>query len=216
MAAVYFDLDGTLIDSSQCSVLSAQETFMKFCNVDISSTAIIEKMGVPIEVSFRELSNGKINDNNWDDVATYFRQIYKENSKSCTTLFDGIDDCLSGINIPSNQLFVVTSKKSVAAEYNLNTLGISHYFKSIIGSDKVEHYKPHPDPIYQARKFLTSPTTLEIMIGDADTDIIMGKSAGVKTCAVTWGAHGIHRLRQSQPDYIVDTVLELKNLILSL
>jgi len=207
---VYFDLDGTLLNSTQCSVVSAQETFKRFLNIDIPAEKIIEKMGIPIEVSFRELSNGQINDDNWDEVATFFRNTYKDNTDIYTSLYDGVDDLLQGLNAAKYELFIVTSKKTSAAEHNLKQLSVLDYFQGIIGSDKVDHYKPHPDPIFQARKFASQTGKDEIMVGDADTDIIMGKSAGVKTCAVTWGAHSAERLSAATPDMIVNTMGELR------
>lgn len=213
---VYFDLDGTLLNSAQCSVITAQDTFKKFLDVDLPAEAIIERMGIPIEVSFRELSNGQINDDNWEDVATYFRAKYKDNSDLYTALYDGIEGFLDSLSKKTENLFIVTSKKSAAAENNLSKLGVSHFFKAVIGSDKVEKYKPDPDPIYQARKILPAPAALEIMIGDADTDIFMGKAAGVKTCAVTWGAHSKDRLEQAKPDYLIESVPALRDMLLSL
>jgi len=216
MIAIYFDLDGTLLNSARCSVVTTQQTFRKFFAEDIAEEKIIERMGIPIEISFRELSDNKINDNNWEEVSNYFRTMYKKNSDTHTSLFDGIEEFLEDIRAPSRNLFVVTSKKSEPAENNLASLKIRHFFQAVIGSDKVEHYKPHPDPIYKARRYLGEKPERELMIGDADTDIIMGKDAGVKTCAVTWGAHNKTRLAQANPDYMADNIKEMKRLILSL
>lgn len=215
MSALYFDLDGTLVNSAQCSVVTAQATFLKFCGMHLEDSKIIEKMGIPIEVSFPALSDNLINDTNWNEVATYFRNEYRKNSDTHTFLYEGISDFLKNIAAQNDNIFVVTSKKTAAAENNLVTLGIRPYFREIIGSDKVEHYKPHPDPVYKARQHLSGTDHAELMIGDADTDIIMGQAAGIKTCAVTWGAHDRQRLMAAKPDYIVDTVHDLHELILS-
>ena len=214
MKVVYFDLDGTLIDSAQCSVISAQATFRKFCNLEVDAQKITEKMGVPIEVSFPELSRGAINAENWDEAATYFRGVYKENSDIHTKLFGGVEDFLRSIRPCVDAMYVVTSKKSQPAENNLKALGIMVYFNGVIGSDRVEHYKPHPDPIFKARALLPGIPARQIMVGDADTDIIMGRAANIKTCAVTWGAHDKARLKKANPDYIVDTVADLQKTIL--
>jgi len=56
---------------------------------------------------------------------------------------------------------------------------------------------------------------LEFVIGDADTDIMIGKTAGTKTCAVTWGAHPLERLQKAKPDYIADLMENLNKLLLS-
>jgi phosphoglycolate phosphatase-like HAD superfamily hydrolase len=47
------------------------------------------------------------------------------------------------------------------------------------------------------------------MIGDAEVDILMGKAAGIKTCAVTWGSHTEERLMSTTPDFLVRSVNEL-------
>jgi phosphoglycolate phosphatase-like HAD superfamily hydrolase len=113
-----------------------------------------------------------------------------------------------------HDMLIVTSKRSPLARYNLESFRIDHYFRHIIGSDNVEHYKPHPDPVYKARATLAGRPAVEWVIGDADTDIMMGKSAGVKTCAVTWGAHPRARLEAAKPDYIVDSFEELSEIVL--
>lgn len=213
---VYFDLDGTLLNSGECSVITAQDTFRKYVGVELEAEKIIEKMGIPIEVSFCELSDGKINDNNWDEVAGYFRAKYKENSDQYTSLYDGVADLLRRLKEQTDDIFIVTSKKTEAAENNLKKLGVYDLFNAVIGSDKVEKYKPDPDPIYQARKHLWNASQPEIMIGDADTDIIMGKAAGIKTCAVTWGAHDLKRLQTSSPDFIANDLDELEKAIMAL
>lgn len=213
---VYFDLDGTLLNSGECSVITAQDTFRKYVGVELEAEKIIEKMGIPIEVSFRELSNGKINDDNWDEAAGYFRAKYKENSDQYTSLYDGVNGFLKRLKEQTDDIFIVTSKKTEAAENNLKKLGVYDLFNAVIGSDKVEKYKPDPDPIYQARKHLWNASQPEIMIGDADTDIIMGKAAGIKTCAVTWGAHDLNRLQKSSPDFIANDLQELEKAIATL
>lgn len=216
MLALYFDLDGTLLNSSQCSIVTTQDTFRKFCNIELDPQKIIEKMGIPIEVTFRELSDGKIDDSNWDEIASYFREKYKINSGSYTSLYEGVPELLDEVHGQNACMFIVTSKKSAAAEHNLISLNARHYFQDIIGPDKVEYYKPHPDSVYKARQLLPRPALTEIVIGDADTDIAMGKAAGALTCAVTWGAHDKNRLKSANPDHIVDTIKDLRDLILKM
>lgn len=210
---LYFDLDGTLIDSGPCSVVTAQDTFRKFLGMEVSAETIIERMGIPLEVFLRDLSGGRVNDENWDEVAGYFRARYQENSPTCTAMFGGTQPMLQALEA-SHHMVIVTSKRSPLARYNLESFKIDHYFRYIIGSDNVEHYKPDPDPVYKARATLDGQPVFEMVIGDADTDIIMGKAAGVKTCAVTWGAHSRARLEASAPDYIADSFEELSEIIL--
>lgn len=211
--ALYFDLDGTLIDSGPCAVISAQDAFHKFFGMEVPGSLILEKMGIPIEVIMRELSAGRVDEGNETEVIGYFRERYRENSATHTTLFNGTLPFLTNLSSKSMKKMIVTSKKSTMARYNMENLGILTHFLHVIGSDSVEYYKPHPDPVHKARALLPTCPAVELVIGDADTDIIMGKGAGALTCAVTWGAHGRARLEAANPDYIVDTFEELESVV---
>jgi HAD superfamily hydrolase (TIGR01549 family) len=217
MKIVYSDLDGTLLDSSQCSVLSTQKTFSKFCRSIPSPEKIIERMGIPIEVTFPEMSEGLIHDQNWDEVSEFFRAEYRRNSETHISLFDGIASFLAGCTARHIPVLIVTSKKTEPAERDLRHLGVFEYIYEVIGSDKVDKYKPDPDPIFKARaRFSDRVIAKEIMIGDADVDIKMGKAASVMTCAVAWGAHDQERLQRESPDFLASSVPLLADCIYNL
>ena len=107
------------------------------------------------------------------------------------------------------QLFVVSSKKTDVLIRNLEILDIDHLFTEVIGSDKVNHYKPSPDGInYILNKYqLENEET--IYIGDAIFDMQMANSSKVASCAVTWGTHSIEELKSENPTYIIHEVTEL-------
>ena len=55
-----------------------------------------------------------------------------------------------------------------------------------------------------------------VMIGDRMFDVIGAKSHGITSIAVSYGYGSREELDNSNPDYIVDSVEELENLLLSL
>lgn len=48
-----------------------------------------------------------------------------------------------------------------------------------------------------------------LMVGDSSSDIIAGKAAGVKTCAVRYGYGKQEELEKLEPDYWVSDLREL-------
>ena len=48
-----------------------------------------------------------------------------------------------------------------------------------------------------------------LMVGDTDKDILVGKNAGVATCAVTYGAHRADELALHHPDFMISSFPEL-------
>lgn len=160
-------------------------------------------MGIPIEVSFPILSGGLVTDDNAVEVIDAFRIRYKENAPSTIKPFDGIAASLAALASYGVSAIVVTSKKTDVAWDNLKSGGIARYVLDVVGSDRVRRYKPDPDPINVARSLLPRRPDREIMIGDADVDVLMGQAAGVETAAVTWGAHSADRLRALNPDHML-------------
>jgi phosphoglycolate phosphatase-like HAD superfamily hydrolase len=51
------------------------------------------------------------------------------------------------------------------------------------------------------------------MVGDTTADILAGKAAGLKTCAVTYGFGSLAELQHCQPDYVIDTFSDLIRLV---
>ena len=49
--------------------------------------------------------------------------------------------------------------------------------------------------------------------GDMDIDVRAGKDAGILTCAVTYGIGKIEDIVRAKPDYIIDNLLQLKEII---
>ena len=52
-----------------------------------------------------------------------------------------------------------------------------------------------------------------IMVGDMDIDVLAGKKAGIRTCAVSYGIGKTDDIVKAKPDYIIDDISKLKGII---
>ncbi|WP_416829231.1 HAD family hydrolase [Ectobacillus polymachus] len=127
-----FDFDGTLADSKQCSVLATQQAFRKFGLAEPSVELIEHYMGIPIEVSFKEMAETEFTDELFEELLVTFRQAYKEHENDTLAVFPYIPEVLNNLVQDGKQLFVVSSKKSDVLLRNLQTLKIDTYFKDIL------------------------------------------------------------------------------------
>ncbi len=212
MEAYIFDFDGTLANSGSTGILATQSAFKDF-NLDAPTEDMIDYYtGIPIEESFKKMTPGyTFKEEEFEALLVAFREHYKVYEQENLTLFPKIKEVLQELKSLGKKLYVVSSKHSTALKRNLEFLDIAQYFEGVIGSDQVENYKPAPDGVlYILEKYKLNPHKT-IMIGDASFDLQMGKAAGVKTCAVTWGAHSTDELSAQQPDVMVDHVEELLN-----
>lgn len=203
-----FDFDGTIADSKECSIVAIQKSFKERGLEEPTVNLIEYYMGIPIEKSFSLMSSVDLDDHQLEALIKTFRQNYKEVESSYLKLYKHMTEQLQSLS-KDKQLFVVSSKKTDVLIRNLEILDIDHLFTEVIGSDKVNHYKPSPDGInYILNKYqLENEET--IYIGDAIFDMQMANSAKVASCAVTWGTHSIEELKSENPTYIIHEVTEL-------
>ena len=206
---IIFDFDGTLADSKACSILATQAAF-KACHLAVPDEAVISHyMGIPIEQSFKEMANIDLTDQAFNELLTTFRSYYKQFENDTLKLFPGMKEVLEQLHKRQVKCFVVSSKKTDVLKRNLVTLQIEAFFQDCIGSDQVQHYKPHPEGITILLDRFNLNEKDCMMVGDAIFDMQMGKRAGCSTCAVTWGSHSKETLQTEKPDYMVEQVMDL-------
>lgn len=204
-----FDFDGTLGDSKKCGIVATQKAFEKI-GLNIPDEEKIEYyMGIPIEKSFRKMSEKELSEDEFKKLIEIFRELYKSLESKYLKIFPGIKELLDILKEKKIKCFIVSSKKSEVLERNLELLKIKDYFMEIIGADKVINHKPNPEGVNSIVEKYGLDRSKTLMIGDAIFDIKMGKSAYVKTCGVTWGSHSVDMLKNENPDFMVDNPLNL-------
>ena len=107
---------------------------------------------------------------------------------------------------------ILSNKPISFIEKILKALSFSKPFDSIIGGDSLDVKKPDPKGLLlMMNKFSCSPENT-LMVGDSAIDIETGKHAGVITCGVTYGLGNLDSLTNSNPDYLIDNLSQLKSL----
>ncbi|GGC75546.1 HAD family hydrolase [Enterococcus wangshanyuanii] len=211
---VIFDFDGTLGDSKECGFKATEEAFKKMSLAIPKKETIEYYMGIPIEKSFKEMSNRALSSVEFDELLGLFRTYYKEYEEQYLVIFPGIKELLVGLKARKIVMFVLSSKKTDVLQRNLESLEIDAYFEEVVGSDKVSNYKPDPEGIhYLLKKHQLDPAKV-LMVGDAIFDLQMGRAAKVETCGVTWGSHAKEELAKEQPNVLIDEPKELLSWII--
>lgn len=201
---VIFDLDGTLLDSRECSIKATKAAFTEM-GLKVPSEVVIEHyMGIPIEESFFKMSEQPLDQETATELIRIFRTYYQTYEESTLNVFPEIPHVLEILMKRKVPCFVVSSKKTAVVKRNLAAQSLVAFFEEIIGSDAVSHYKPHPEGIDKVVTHYQFDPTRTIMVGDAIFDIQMGKAAGVKTIAVTWGSHDAKKLSAEKPDALAE------------
>lgn len=200
---ILFDLDGTVIDSTEAILESFHNSFDVYKLSHPSDEEIKALIGHPLDIMYKDL---KVEDALvWDMVTTYkehYATIYKEK----TVL---LDYAVESIELARSvaRLGVVTTKTGTYSRDLLEYFGLMDAFEVLIGRENVTHPKPHSEPIDKAIGVMNSNKSKTWMIGDTRLDIESAQNAGIQSVAVTSGYDTREEL-SALTDIIETNVLE--------
>jgi len=199
-----FDLDGTLIDSTEAILESFHNSFKVHNRAAPSDEAIKALIGYPLDVMYSEL--GIDESEVWDFVATY-KEYYREISTQKTYLLPHVKEAVEAASKIAT-LGIVTTKTGRYSKILMEHFSLMHYFDVLIGREDVQRPKPDAQPIEKALQILGSTKDDEVyMIGDTKLDLLSAKNAGVNSIAVLCG-YGTKESLEKYTDIILDDALE--------
>ncbi len=192
---ILFDLDGTLIDSTEAIIETFYFTFTKM-GFDFQGTRsnIVDLIGYPLEIMYQNLG---VSQELVDSYVDEYRIRYRDISVAMTTLLENATEALT-LASSFARLGVVTTKTARYTIPLLVNMKIDHYFECIIGREDVENPKPHPEPILKAMNLMNiSNDNFDIyMIGDTKLDLIAAKEAKINGVGVLCGHGKFDELRE--------------------
>lgn len=210
---IFFDLDGTLTDSSPGILNSVKYALTEMGRKIPDETILGEFLGPPLTDSFRKFCN--MTEAEAKEAATLYRSVYKDKCVTENSLYDGIVQTLEQLKNAGKILAVATTKPIFLAEKIVSHYGIREFFTQVCGSA--------PDGA-GGDKALVIKSALEVcgetdlsqalMIGDRFYDIEGAKTVGIDSVGVLYGYGSRPELEEAGATYIVSAAAEIAELIL--
>lgn len=204
VSAVLFDLDGTLVDSSQ--------------DITASANAALATLGLgpfPMEEVMPSVGNGaasllsrlagfeRKDDPRIEPLVQTFITHYRQHGAAASRLYPGVSRLLASLEGHA-RLAVVSNKPEALVWATLDHLRIDRFFDIVVGGDTLPRKKPDPMPIEWTLKRLRVAPDEAVMVGDSAIDMEAGRRAKVWTCGVTWGFGDPTALVESAPHALID------------
>jgi phosphoglycolate phosphatase len=192
---ILFDLDGTLIDSTEAILESFHRSFDILGGMHPSDEVIKSLIGHTLEDMY--LNVGIAPDAVEAFVQTYkahYRQISTQKTVLLPTAREAIEKAASFA-----RLGVVTTKTGLYSRELLEHFGVMDAFEVLIGREDVTHAKPHPEPVLKALEAMGSKPHQSWLIGDTRLDAKAAERAGVGCIAVLSGYDNAEQLQLLTP-----------------
>lgn len=190
IAAVLFDLDGTLIDSAP-DLGAAADKMRTDRGLESLPLALYRPMAGAGARGMIGVAFGLTpDDTRFADLREEFFRNYESRMTEHTTVFDGVAELIADIGRAGLQWGVVTNKSARFTVPLTQAMPLFNTARTIVSGDTTPHAKPHPAPLLEAARQLDVAPERCIYVGDDERDIVAGRAAGMPTVAAAYGYLG--------------------------
>ncbi|URL57357.1 HAD-IA family hydrolase [Luteibacter flocculans] len=183
---VFFDLDGTLLDSA----LDLHAALVDLCAEEGVAPPPYERVRPVVSrgsraiigVGFPEITAEALL-----ALVPRYLAIYEAAMARHTVAFDGVEALLAGLDNAAIRWGIVTNKPGFLTDALLPQ-AVPHWKPAaVVSGDTLPVKKPDPAPVLHACALAGCEAARSVFVGDDRRDILAGNAAGLFTVAVRWG-----------------------------
>jgi len=201
--AVLFDLDLTLIDSSE-AIANSIKHVLDSKGHSIQRKEIAKLVGkAPLEEQF-QAHVPSLSDDEVSEYVDCYRQHYLAHHIESTRLYPHVKETLQNLRSLDFKLGVVTGKYRKPTLEALNHFQLTPLLNVIVTAYDVKKHKPAPDVIFEAARRLRVNASECIFVGDSPADVEAGRRAGCFTIALSRNERDRRQLEEAEPDILLD------------
>lgn len=203
---IFFDLDGTLINSKPGVARSFSRALRDF-GIDAHPDSLDRVIGPPLGDSFKTF--GLAGDTVAAAVAR-FRRYYTADGIFDFSLYAGVADMVRSLRGAGKRLFVATSKQEDSALRVLEHAELASCFAGVAGASFAANRLSKEDVLRHAcRSHGVDPARDCVMAGDTAYDVHGAHELGMPCVGVLYGFGTRMELENAGADAIAATVAEL-------
>lgn len=208
-----FDLDGTLVNSSEEVLLCFKKAFIAAGYPVDESRLTSDVIGPPLKQIIATLAPELSDEEVISSIMKNFRQIYDYDEEDISVLYEGIYDFISELKNAGKKLFIATFKPKIPT-MRLVEKFFPNTFDDVYTIDKFGKQITKEEMI----KDIVSKYGLDeadtVMLGDAASDVLAAKGAGVTGIGVLWGYGSDKTNLINNADFVISNIDEMKKELL--
>lgn len=205
MTAIIFDLDGTLVDTAPDLMHATNHILAREGRRKVTFDEVRTMVGHGakklIERGFAATGT-PVPEHRLKALYHAFIDYYSANIAEESRPFPGVVPLLERCREQGIGLGICTNKLEGLSVSLVEALGLSHYFRAIVGPDTLRIAKPDAAPYREAVRRCGGTVARSLLVGDSETDVLTARAAGVPVIAVTFGYSERH-VAEFAPDHLV-------------
>lgn len=205
---VLFDLDGTLIDSTDLIVESYAHTYRSHGRV-MSQEQIKAELGMPLHDTLARYFHG---DDLKSAMATYLEHNLARHDVGVRNMA-GIVELVRRLRAGGLKLGVVTSKLRDTAKRGLALCGLDGLFDHVVAKEDTSRHKPDSEPLIYALALFEADASEAAYVGDSALDVEAADGAGVRAVAALWRPTTEDAFSGREPDAYAQTPAEAADIL---
>lgn len=183
---LFFDLDGTIIDSSD-GITRSFSYALKHYGIDVADrNELFKVVGPPLKYAFQEFYG--FDEKTAIEAVAKYRERYKDIGIFECRVYDGMYNLLGKLRDCGYKIVLATSKPKVFAERILQKFGLDIYFDFVGGADIERDISTKEQVLeYTVESLGIEDMSEVLMIGDREYDLIGAQYMGMDALGVLYG-----------------------------
>lgn len=209
--AIFFDLDGTVIDSLQDIADAVNHTMRHFGLAQWPAEALKPHLGWGVGTLMKRILP-ELSDARREAILDFYRPYYAAHAGDKSRPFEGVLPMLERLHGDGLPLAILSNKPDAAVQPLAR-----QYFAGLmdlaVGEVAGVRRKPEPDMLQRAADALGVALPRCLYVGDSEVDIDTAANAGIDCVCVSWGFRSREQLRAAGADVIIDSPWELVEIV---
>jgi len=208
---LFFDLDGTLIDS-QSGITGCMRWTLQQLGLPVPPMETLRTwIGPALRVTFAPLLNHDATQ--VEQAVALYLQRFDSHAWQDYVIYDGISELIQACHVRGYRLAVVSAKNEPHARRIVQQLPFGYYFETVVGSIADGSRTHKSELIAEALQRMQVSTAQCQMIGDRKMDIEGARAHNLRTIGVLWGFGSREELLAAGTQHLAETPNALAQLL---
>lgn len=215
MKAILFDLDGTLIDSSEGITKSTQYALAHYGIIENDLSKFYKFIGPPLVASFKKYYD--FSEEQAVEAVAVYRERYNKIGLFECSLYPGVRECIEKLKAQGYLIGMASSKPEVSCRRILEHFGILELFDDVVGATFDGRIDTKEEVLNEVMcRWSDVPKDEMCLIGDTMFDVEGANQVGIRTVAVNFGFGNVQEMVEAGAVAVCDDMEELPEIVAGL